>query len=65
MAHIVGPSQTVVRAPSAFRRGSARVLTFDSDNDSHLKARSKSSLLFPVHFHRMLSLPSSQILGGH
>ena len=63
MANTVGPSRTVACAPPAFRQGRVRVLIYDSGNDS--KIRSKSFLLFPLHRHRTLSLPSSEILTGH
>ena len=63
MANTVGPFRTVTCAPPAFWQGRVRVLIYDSGNDG--KARWKSFLLLPLHCHRMLSLPSSEILTGH
>ena len=66
VANIVGPSLVVACAPPAFRQGRVRVLTYDNGHASHdRKARFKSFLLFPLRLHRMLSLPSPEILTGH
>ena len=71
MVNIVGPSRAVAYAPPALthsvREGTrVETLTYDNGNDSRdLKARLKSFLLFPLHRHHMLFLPSSEILTGH